>query len=153
MREPFPLNDADLALNLFTSFGYFQSREDNVKTLRNINSALKPEGILVLDFLNAYKVEKTLVPEETIKRDHLTFQIRRYIQDNKVVKEIKVEEKGHTERYSEKVELIRLEDFREYFDETGFEIANIFGNYRLEPYNRETSDRLILIASKTNALH
>lgn len=39
----------DLALSLFTSFGYFESREEDLALLRNIGANLKPGGVFVID--------------------------------------------------------------------------------------------------------
>jgi SAM-dependent methyltransferase len=41
----------DLALSLFTSFGYFESREEDVALLRNIKANLKKGGVLVIDVM------------------------------------------------------------------------------------------------------
>ena len=41
----------DLAINLFTSFGYFETREEDEQVLRNLRRCLRPEGVLVLDVL------------------------------------------------------------------------------------------------------
>src|SRR5512138_1360083 len=38
-----------LCLNLFTSFGYFKSREEDIGTLRNFRASLAPGGALVLE--------------------------------------------------------------------------------------------------------
>src|SRR5215468_6281802 len=35
----------DLALSLFTSFGYFDQREEDVRTLRNLRASLRPDGV------------------------------------------------------------------------------------------------------------
>jgi SAM-dependent methyltransferase len=39
----------DLALSLFTSFGYFDTREEDLAVLRNVRASLKPGGVLVMD--------------------------------------------------------------------------------------------------------
>jgi len=39
----------DLALSLFTSFGYFDAREDDLKVLRNVRASLRPQGAFVMD--------------------------------------------------------------------------------------------------------
>jgi SAM-dependent methyltransferase len=39
----------DLALSLFTSFGYFSSREEDLAVLRNVRASLKPGGVVILD--------------------------------------------------------------------------------------------------------
>jgi SAM-dependent methyltransferase len=41
----------DLALSLFTSFGYFETRDEDLALLRTIHKNLKPGGVLVLDVM------------------------------------------------------------------------------------------------------
>ena len=52
MRENLP-NKYDAIFNLFTSFGYFDNEEDNIKTLKAIKNSLTEYGFGVIDFLNA----------------------------------------------------------------------------------------------------
>lgn len=42
----------DLAINLFTSFRYFISQRDDIKTLKGLNRALKKGGKLVIDLIS-----------------------------------------------------------------------------------------------------
>jgi len=44
-------NAFDLALNLYTSFGYFEERSDDDKVLRNMFDSLRPGGIAIIDTL------------------------------------------------------------------------------------------------------
>jgi SAM-dependent methyltransferase len=39
----------DLALSLFTSFGYFESRDEDLAVLRNIHASLKQGGVFLVD--------------------------------------------------------------------------------------------------------
>jgi SAM-dependent methyltransferase len=39
----------DLALSLFTSFGYFEAREDDLRVLRNVRASLRPGGTFLMD--------------------------------------------------------------------------------------------------------
>ena len=41
----------DLALSLFTSFGYFETRAEDLALLRSIRANLKPGGVFVIDVL------------------------------------------------------------------------------------------------------
>ena len=52
MREIYKENSFDFVLNMFTSFGYFESDEENVKMLNSVEKTLKPNGTFVLDFFN-----------------------------------------------------------------------------------------------------
>ena len=49
MCKPYP-KQFDAVFNLFTSFGYFESNEENIKMLRSVEKTLKPGGTFVLDF-------------------------------------------------------------------------------------------------------
>lgn len=51
MREFCRQDSFDLAINLFTSFGYFETAEDNRRVLQHIYSSLKPGGIFAFDHL------------------------------------------------------------------------------------------------------
>jgi SAM-dependent methyltransferase len=148
MRKPFADAEYDYALNLFTSFGYFDDRNDNLLSLQNIYSALKPGGIFVLDFFNAEKVVKMLPIKETKVIDDIEFRISKYLDDNRIVKTIEFTDEGHTFGFTEKVEAAHKADFEQLFDKTDFIIKHIFGNYKLEEFNSAHSDRLIFIAQK-----
>jgi len=52
MREFVRPNTFDLALSLFTSFGYFESRDDDLAVLRNIRASLKTGGVFVIDVIS-----------------------------------------------------------------------------------------------------
>lgn len=42
----------DLALSLFTSFGYFDTREEDLAVLRNVRASLKQDGVFVMDVMS-----------------------------------------------------------------------------------------------------
>ena len=138
----------DFVLNLFTSFGYFQNKSENMEVLNGVHQVLNTDGILVIDFLNATKVIKNLVPEEVKDMDGITFTINRLIENQTVVKQIKVQDDGKSFDFQERVSMFELADFKLMFEKTGFKLINHFGNYHLEEFDPETSDRLILVAQK-----
>jgi hypothetical protein len=43
------------------------------------------------------------------------------------------------------VRALTLKDFEILFEETGVYLLDVFGNYKLQKYHSETSERLILI--------
>lgn len=57
----------DVAINIFTSFGYFEDDAENQKVLANINSVLKDNGIFVLDLPNPNNFKKTRSIHKLIK--------------------------------------------------------------------------------------
>lgn len=144
MCLPYP-KKFDAVFNLFTSFGYFESEEDNFRTVKAIKSELKPGGYGVIDFLNASFVEKNLVPSETKHIEGINFQIDRYFKDGYIIKDIKFTDHEKEHFYTEKVRAIRLEDFNTYFAKAGVRLQYCFGDYHLNEFDLETSERLILI--------
>ncbi len=48
----------DLALNMFTSFGFFDDREDDLKVLHNMFRSLKPGGACVIDVMGKERLAK-----------------------------------------------------------------------------------------------
>lgn len=151
MRKPFPVKGKDLALNVFTSFGYFNSAEEDTQTIINICNSLHNKAYAVIDFLNAKQVEKSLVPEETIIREGIKFKINRTIEDRNVVKTIHVYDGAEEHHYQERVKLLTLADFKKYFASTCFVLQDVFGNYKLEPYDENTSERLIMVLQKVES--
>jgi SAM-dependent methyltransferase len=51
-------NEFDAAINLWTSFGYFDAPADDVKTLRGIARALKPGGLFLIDTADITTIRK-----------------------------------------------------------------------------------------------
>jgi SAM-dependent methyltransferase len=144
MSIPYP-KEFDAVFNLFTSFGYFEDEEDNLKTIRAIHSELKPSGFGVIDFLNANFIKENLVPSETKTIEGITFSIDRYIKDGYIIKDIKFRDNNKDHFYTERVKAITLDDFKEYFEKAGVRLLHCFGDHHLNEFNTETSERLILI--------
>lgn len=149
MREVFQPEGFDYVFNLFTSFGYFDSKEENLDVIRATCESLKPEGKLLIDFLNPYVVINQLVSEEDKTIDNIHFKItREYTEDDYIVKNIIVDDHGQHYEYMEKVKAIRRTDFLNYFDRIGLKLLDIFGDYNLNPYEKEKSERLIFVIQK-----
>ncbi len=147
MRETLPNERFGAVFNLFTSFGYFDETSDNQRVIDAIAEMLLPNGILVIDFLNAQRVRDTLVASEVVQRGTITFEIQREISHGKVVKQIGFTDQGQRFQYQEQVQLLGLDDFKELLQEQ-FDVRYTFGDYALNAYEYSRSPRLILIASK-----
>lgn len=135
----------DAVFNLFTSFGYFEHENDNLKTLKAIQQNLNETGFGVIDFMNVDYVIENLVPEETKVVDDYQFHIKRYIKDQYIFKEIRFSDEGKDFHFTEKVKALTLNDFKAYFNKSGITLLDIFGDYKLNKFHKSTSKRLILI--------
>jgi len=151
MRAITYINCFDTAFNLFTSFGYFDDNNDNILALKTFNRALKPGGMLVLDYFNSNKVRKCIIPTMNMTIEGINFHIEKHIEHNRIIKSIKFEAENRQYDFTEKVSLFGLNDFERFFEQSGFSITDYYGNYNLEVFNADTSDRLIFICRKNNA--
>jgi SAM-dependent methyltransferase len=147
MRKNFGEKKFSIIFNLFTSFGYFENEDDDLKVLANVSNALVKDGIFVFDFLNAEVIRSSHFKDEKIIVDGVEFQFSKTIENNFIIKNIKVTDKNETHNYTEKVKLIDKAWFEKSFMATGLQIQHIFGDYELNPYS-SNSERLILIAQK-----
>lgn len=144
MREPFE-EKFDAIFNLFTSFGYFESDNDNLTTLKAIKESLSEYGFAVIDFMNVNQVIETLVPEEVKTVDEIDFHIKRYVEEGHIFKEIDFEDQGRKYHFTEKVKALTLKDFQDLMDEAGIFLLDIFGDYKLKKFHKTESERLIMI--------
>ena len=144
MRELYP-HRFSVVLNLFTSFGYFDSAADNQNVINTIKSSLSPKGIAVIDFMNSPKVIENLVAENTQKNEEVQFNLNREYKEGYIHKTIEVIDDKKSYNFEEKVQALTFEDFKSMLSSAGLHLLDCFGSYQLDPYNEKTSDRLILI--------
>ncbi len=147
MRTIFRTNYFDFALNLFTSFGYFDTARDEQNAIFSASKSLKKDGVLVIDFLNSKKIKSQLVPSETKTVENITFHITRKIENAQVQKTISFTADNTDHTFTEKVKLLELNDFKQYLTKAGLEISAVFGDYDLSKF-QDNSNRLIIIAKK-----
>lgn len=59
----------DLAINLFTSFGYFEDPADDDKVLSNVFASLKPGGAFVMDMMGKEILAKCFQERDWVEED------------------------------------------------------------------------------------
>ena len=150
MRQSLPGKDYSAIINVFTSFGYFETEAEDIATLQNVSDALKDNGIFIMDFFNAQKVINGIQAKGQFQCDKVHFDIRKKIENKFIIKEIHVTDEGKEFTYAEKVKLLTKADFERYFSLVGLELSEVFGDYDLSPFNETNSERLILITKKRN---
>lgn len=135
----------DAVVNLFTSFGYFEEDEEQLKVLREIYRMLKPGGKFVIDFLNPPYVIRHLVPHSIREDGDILIDESRRIEDGYVKKDIILTSKSDLtpRRYHERVKLYSLEKFSEMIEEAGLQLEAVHSSYEEEVYDAESSTRMI----------
>ncbi len=152
MRRIGHRGEFDLVVNLFSSFGYFDKRSENVKVIKSVSASLKKGGYFYFDFLNSHYLEKNLKPFSFQKRGDETIIQLRYIRNKVSIKTILIfkdgRSKGSFRRFEERVRLFDAEDFNVIFKKYGLRILKRFGNYSGEQFKKTKSERLIILAQK-----
>ncbi len=149
MRKPFRANYFDGVLNMFTSFGYFETDLEHLHALQNIATNLKVGGVFLLDYFNSQWVQANLVSAETKVSEGVTFQLTKWIDKGHVFKEVAFEHGGHQVSHTESVRLFELDDFQRLFSACTLKITKTYGGYDLSAFDPQKSKRLILVAEKT----
>ena len=150
MREPFGDTCFDYVFNFFTSFGYF-SAEENDRVIQNMVNSVRGNGFVMIDYMNVTHSVKGLIPEEEKEIDGIVYKIKRYTDENYIYKQIEIDnvQAGRPYVYTEKVMKLNQKDFHAMFEKNGLKPVNVYGDYKLNEYQVETSPRLILLAQKT----
>lgn len=148
MREPFRINYFDAVFNLFTSIGYFENFNDNFSVFKNVASSLKTNGIFVIDFLNSENIANSINTSYQEQRGNVTFRIEKKIENNSIIKHIEFTDGNKDFYFEESVSLLKKEDFESFATSAGLKTVNMFGNYKLDPFDPNTSERLIILFKK-----
>ncbi len=138
-------NDYDAIFNLFTSFGYFERVEENEKVLDSVVRHLSERGLFVMDYLNAHKVMRDLVPEEQVEREGVNFHIRRECRDGFVLKHITFTGDKGVQQFTERVQLFSVQELERMLKTAGLKVLHTYGDYELNSFIKHESPRLILI--------
>lgn len=154
MRSIQHKNEFDLAVNLFSSFGYFEKDSENFKVFRSISNSLKQGGYFFFDYLNKDNLVKNLVPFDIKKRNRNVIIQVREIKNNAVYKKIYIIKNNKSKNspaineFSEMIKLYSLAMVKEAMKEAGMKIIKTFGDYSGSRYNRNSSERMIILAQK-----
>lgn len=151
MRDPFAENTFDLVVNLFTSFGYFDKRSDDLLVLHSAYAALKPGGSLLIDFMNTPRVIAGLVAHEERAVGDIRFTMTRRVHNGMVEKSIRVCDNGVKHHYLERVMALTPEEIASMAVKCGFTIAGRFGDFNGSRYDMERSERFLLWAKRGSA--
>ena len=127
-RLPFRRRSVDLAVNLFTSFGYFEHDDEHLAALHQMLEPVRPGGWFVIDYLNASQVTATLVAREATTLGETPVIIERWLQDagRFVIKTITTPD---GRQFLERVRLYPREELIVMVEEAGGRVLHQFGTY------------------------
>jgi SAM-dependent methyltransferase len=131
----------------FTSFGYFETEEEDMRVLQEVTKVLVPGGRFLLDYLNRPAVESSLVPESEEMRGDVRIAAERRITPDgrRVEKHVRIFEGEELVRdYTESVRMYERSDVERMMDRAGVPVARRYGDLTGSPWD-ERSPRLVLV--------
>jgi SAM-dependent methyltransferase len=143
---PFRAGMMDLTVNLFTSFGYFNSDLEHAEALAEMLDTVRDGGWFAIDFLHPDWVRRTLVPSEACQLGGRTVEIRRFLSDDgrHVRKRIMLD---GGRQFEERVRLFDPGELERMLTDEGARVTHRFGDYDGCPPGE--GSRTILVAQVT----
>ncbi len=141
----------DLAINLFTSFGYFEDDAENLAVLRNVYDSLKPGGTFVIDTLGKEPLARIFEPMRVQEVPGSGWMIQKaaIIDDwNRIFVEVLLVGEEGTSSHGFRHWLYSGREMKEMLRGAGFAEIQLMGNLGGSPYGSE-ADRLVAVARKS----
>jgi len=150
MRELPYRGEFDAAINMFTSFGYFDSTEEDRKVLVGVSRALRPRGKFVMERFNRDALA-TVLPDQSwrvrpdgsviLQEDSFDVLLDRY-----ETRQVVIDHAG-TREHQGSVRAYTFPELREMFESAGLFVHRVLGGLDLSQYTPR-SRRMVLYAVK-----
>jgi SAM-dependent methyltransferase len=150
MRDFRRANAYDVALSIFTSFGYFEDPDDDVAVLRNIFDSLRPGGVLVVDLFGKENLARSFQPasSSTLPDGSMLLENRRIVDGwSRIANTWTIIRRGRARHFSLNLNLYSGQELRDRLERAGFVSVKLFGDLDGRPYDIDAR-RLVVVARK-----
>jgi SAM-dependent methyltransferase len=151
MRDFRRLNSFSLALSMFTSFGYFDDKNEDVLVLRNIFESLQPGGVCLIEVLGKERLAKVFQPtSSTLLPDGTLFVERREIFDDwtRIRNEWLLIKNRRAKRFQFHNTIYSGAELRDRMEHVGFRRVELYGSLKGDGYGPD-AERLIAVGRKS----
>jgi SAM-dependent methyltransferase len=140
-EEPF-----DLAINLYTSFGYFADPEEDLKALGRLRAALRPGGALVLETTGKETAARDFTAGESFERGGWEIRTEFSVVGawEGLLNRLILSRGGETVDRSFVIRLYSGTELRAALLDAGFSAARILGGIDGSPYDQAASSLVAL---------
>ena len=150
MRDFVRPDTYDLVLSMFTSFGYFQNRNEDLAVLRNLHTSMRTGGSLVIDVIGKERLAKIFLAtsSEELPDGSLLVERREVVEDwTRIRNEWIVIRKRRAKSHKFDLNLYSAQELRDLMERAGFVRVKLYGDFDGHPYGRD-SLRLIAVGRK-----
>lgn len=140
----------DLVLNMFTSFGYFDNKDDDLKVLQNIHQSLRPSGICLLDVGGKEWLAKVFQPTTTQEGPDGSLLVRRHeIFDDwtRIRNECILVKEGKAKSFRFHHTIYSAQELKDRLRQVGFQRITMFGDLEGSEYGTNAR-RLVAVGWK-----
>ncbi len=150
MRDFLEPNSFDLAVSMFTSFGYFREKGDDLKVLKNLHASLKPGGVLLMELMGKERLCRIF--SETITTDFkdgaLLIQRHKIVDDwTRIRNEWILIKNKRVQRFPFDLTIYSGQELKDRLESAGFKQVTLYGSLDGDAYGLE-SRRLIAVGRK-----
>lgn len=150
MRDFVRLGEYGLVLSMFTSFGYFDNKDEDIKVLNNIFQSLKPGGACIIDVMGKERLANILQPSTSEESPDGSILVQRHeIFDDwsRIRNEWILIKKGKAKSFEFHHTIYSGQELKACLIQVGFREVKLFGNLDGKEYGSD-AQRLIAVARK-----
>ncbi|MCK4756837.1 MAG: class I SAM-dependent methyltransferase [Thermoplasmata archaeon] len=141
----------DAAINLFTSFGYFEDPEEDKQVVMNVYNSLKSGGVFLMDMGGKEVIARIYQERDWREEQNGTL----LLQERKITKDwswldnrwIRISKSGERQEYMVSHRLYSAIELKSLLEDCGFRDVKVFGNFEGVPYD-QNARRLVVRGRK-----
>ena len=147
--KEFVLKDkADIGINWYTSFGYDESDDENIKMIKTLSESIKPHGSFFIATMNPRFVVKNFqkfIVKYIERGDGTIIAIRESFIENNMLKSkwLVVYPDGERKTFSGQVKMYDLSDFKRMLPEHGLRIEQVYSNIDFGELNDDSGGMIV----------
>ncbi len=133
----------DLVCNLFTSFGYFESEQENLNVLRELKSCLTPSGFLVIEIIDRDYIETHFSPTLFEENDFYTCTVNNHWRKDRIfsVHTLKNKKNNQLSHQEYSLRVYTQKELFKLFEKAKLNLIHCFADHRRTEFSKGKSAR------------
>jgi 2-polyprenyl-3-methyl-5-hydroxy-6-metoxy-1,4-benzoquinol methylase len=140
----------DLALSMFTSFGYFARKDEDLRVLRHVLESLRPGGAFVIETVGKERLARIFLPVtfDMLPNGTRLFQ-RHVVRDDwsRMWNEWTIVRRGRAKTYTFEHTLFTGQELRNRMEQAGFVDVRLYGGLDGQEYGLK-AERLVAVGRR-----
>ncbi|MBA2396298.1 MAG: methyltransferase domain-containing protein [Ktedonobacteraceae bacterium] len=143
-------NEFDAVIDVFTSFGYLENEEEDLEVLRQVQQALKPGGLFLLETVYQVRVVRTFSPHGIIRYDDglIVLEERRLNlpESRNEINITMLYPDGRRTTHRQSIRVYTLTELRRMLESVGIEVQAYYGD--LDGSALTVDSRMVILGKK-----